>query len=44
MAGITVNRKQIYLGLYNTENEAALAYNKKAIEERGEYANINIIQ
>jgi len=36
--------KRFYsLGYYNTRLEAALAYNKKAIELFGEYANLNII-
>jgi hypothetical protein len=43
-AGITLNRKVIYIGLYATKEEAALAYNKKAIELYGECANLNIIQ
>ncbi len=34
---------RIYLGLYRDELEAAKAYNNKAIELFGEYANINVI-
>ena len=37
-------RKQFYLGSYKTENEAALAYNKKILELCGENARINIIE
>lgn len=37
------NIKQIYLGCYNTEEEAALVYNQKAIEIHGEYARLNQI-
>lgn len=43
MARIKINRKFIYLGLYNTEVEAAKAYNTKAIELFCEFANLNII-
>jgi hypothetical protein len=35
--------KNYNLGYYKTEEEAALAYNKKALEIRGEYAQLNII-
>lgn len=44
MSRITVNHKEIYLGLYNSEEEAALAYNKAALEHFGEYAKINVIE
>jgi len=32
-----------YIGLFKTEEEAAEAYNKEALKEFGEFANINII-
>lgn len=37
-------RKQICIGTYDTEKEAALAYNNKAIEIYGEYACLNVIK
>jgi hypothetical protein len=40
---ITQNYKNISLGSYNNELQAAYAYNLKAIELFGEYANINKI-
>ena len=43
MAYITVNRHRIYLGRYATEEEAARAYNKAALEYFGEYARLNAI-
>ena len=43
-AGIRVKGKKIYLGLYDTAIQAALAYNKKAIELFGEYANLNKVE
>jgi hypothetical protein len=42
-ASITVNRKEIYLGAYKTEDEAAAAYNQAAQEYFGEYAHLNQI-
>ena len=40
---IQINNKTYYLGKFNTEEEAALAYNKKAIELFGNNAKINVI-
>ena len=38
---IKINKKSIYLGLFNSEIDAAIAYNEKAIELFGEYAKLN---
>ena len=43
-AHITGNVKSKHLGYFESEEEAALAYNKKAIEYFGEFANPNVIQ
>ena len=40
-AQITINGKQTYIGTYNSEIEAATAYNNKAVELG--YLNLNII-
>lgn len=37
------NGKIHYLGLYLSEENAALAYNKAAVKHHGEFANLNII-
>ncbi len=36
-------RKHIYIGIYNTEEEAAMAYNEVALKQAGEFAILNII-
>ena len=42
-ARIKIDRKQIHLGYFHNEKEAARAYNKKALELFGEYACLNDI-
>jgi hypothetical protein len=42
-AEIRKNRKGIYLGLFDSEADAARAYNEKAKELHGEFAYLNII-
>ena len=43
MSQIMFNKKQHYLGLFNSEKDAAKAYNKSAEELFGEYAKLNIV-
>jgi hypothetical protein len=40
---ININGKNTYLGCFISEIEAAKAYNKKAIENYGKFANLNVI-
>lgn len=42
-ARIQYNKKQISIGLFNKEADAALAYNEYAIKFHGEFANLNKI-
>lgn len=43
-ASMTVNKKSIYIGLFKSEDEAALAYNEAATKHHGQFANLNIIE
>ena len=40
-AYIRHNQKLIHLGMYKTKEEAARAYDKKAVEVFGEFAHLN---
>lgn len=42
-ATIGKDKKVYHIGFFDTQEEAALAYNNKAIELHGEFANLNII-
>ena len=41
---IYIDGKHICLGMYHSEEEAGLSYNKAAIEYFGEFANLNVIE
>jgi hypothetical protein len=43
-AVISVNRKSIHIGMFDTAEEAALAYNKKSKELYGDDGKINVIK
>ena len=40
---ITYEKKRVHIGYYNTEKEAAKAYNDAALKYHGEFANLNKI-
>jgi len=44
IAQIMINFKQQYIGSYSSQEDAAIAYNNKAVELFGEYAKLNIIK
>lgn len=41
---IGVNKKKLYLGVFSTKEEAALAYNEAAIKYHGEFAKLNEVE
>lgn len=43
-ATISCNNKTKHIGYFKTEEEAALAYNKKALQLRGKFAKLNKIE
>lgn len=43
-ASIKLDGKKIHIGIYKTEAEAAKAYNEKALELFGEFANLNDVE
>lgn len=43
-AQIKVNKKATYLGLFKTEEEAALRYNEEAVKVHGDFAFLNVIK
>ncbi len=42
-ASISVNRKQTYLGSFDSEEEAASVYNEAAVKYYGEFAKLNAL-
>lgn len=40
---IRSNNKLRYIGRFHTENAAALAYNREAVRQHGEFARLNVI-
>ncbi len=43
-AVISIDRKSVHIGMFDTADEAALAYNKKSIELYGKNGKVNIIK
>jgi hypothetical protein len=43
-AQIQISRKRVHIGRYDTEIEAAMAYNDFAVHYHGEYATLNVIK
>jgi len=43
ISAIKVNFKSVFLGYFETEDEAAIVYNEMAKKHHGEFANLNII-
>jgi hypothetical protein len=44
VSAITLNGKAIHIGVFSSPEEAALAYNKKALELFGEFASLNTVK
>ncbi len=43
-AVISIERKSVHIGMYNTPEEAAIAYNKKSREIFGENGKLNVVR
>jgi len=43
-AVISINRKSVHIGMFDTPEEAALAYNKKSRELYGDDGKVNVIK
>jgi len=44
LAVISINRKSVHIGMFDTPEEAALAYNKKSRELYGDDGKVNVIK